>query len=675
MFKTLLIANRGEIACRVIRTARRLGMKTLAVYSDADKGAKHVREADHAVRLGPAVAKESYLRGDLILKAALELGAEAIHPGYGFLSENATFAENCAAAGVAFVGPRPDAIRDMGLKDRAKAIAVEVGAPVLPGYWELDQNPVRLQTEAEKIGFPLLIKAVAGGGGRGIRVVEDVAAFASALDSARREAIAAFGDDRVMLERLVLRPRHIEVQVFGDQQGNLVHLFERDCSIQRRRQKLIEEAPAPGMTEEVRASLTSAALKIAKAVNYSNAGTVEFVADGTGPLRPDGFWFLEMNTRLQVEHPVTEAVLGLDLVEWQLRVAAGESLPLSQDEIRLNGAAIEARIVAEDPAKGFLPSSGVIAGLPDDGSIRVDSGFEVGDTFPDAYDSLVEKAIAHGADRREALARLQAHLESRVITGITTNNGYLARLCLLPSFLQGGVHTGLLEDEATELSKPDALAARRLGLAAIGVQLARELEVSDSASPFDIPDGWRLNAPAQVSVAFTLDDRRVAVRLHSDEVQVSASFGGDHAVVPRRLIHAYGTPRAWTIFIAESPSLKAEGGGDIAATLFVDGSGASLVERGEVWRYPFPLAEASADSLEASDEIKAPLPGKIAMFHAESGQKVVKGQVLVVLEAMKMEHSLSASRDGVIAETYVQEGRQVKAADILIRLVSREPVS
>lgn len=675
MFKTLLIANRGEIACRVIRTARRLGMKTLAVYSDADRGAKHVREADYAVRLGPAVAKESYLRGDLILKAALELGAEAIHPGYGFLSENATFAESCAAAGVAFVGPRPDAIRDMGLKDRAKAIAVEVGAPVLPGYWELDQNPVRLQTEAEKIGFPLLIKAVAGGGGRGIRVVEGVAAFASALDSARREAAAAFGDDRVMLERLVLRPRHIEVQVFGDQQGNLVHLFERDCSIQRRRQKLIEEAPAPGMTEEVRASLTAAALKIAKAVNYSNAGTVEFVADGTGPLRPDGFWFLEMNTRLQVEHPVTEAVLGLDLVEWQLRVAAGESLPLSQDEIRLNGAAIEARIVAEDPAKGFLPSSGVIAGLPDDRTIRVDSGFAVGDTFPDAYDSLVEKAIAHGADRREALARLQSHLESRVITGITTNNGYLARLCLIPSFVQGGVHTGLLEDEATELAKPDALAARRLGLAAIGVHLARELEVSDSASPFDIPDGWRLNAPAQVSVAFTLDDRRLTVRLHSDEVQVSAGFGGDHAVVPRRLIHASGTPREWTILIAESPSLKADGCGDVAATLFVDGSGASLVERGEVWRYPFPLADASADSLEASDEIKAPLPGKIAMFHAEVGQKVVKGQVLVVLEAMKMEHALSASRDGVIAETYVQEGRQVKAADVLIRLVSHEPVT
>lgn len=674
MFKSLLIANRGEIACRVIRTARRLGLRTIAVYSDADRDAKHVREADQAVRLGPAAAKDSYLRGDLILKAAVELGAEAIHPGYGFLSENAEFAESCAAAGIAFVGPRPDAIRDMGLKDRAKAIAVEVGAPVLPGYWDLDQDPARLQAEAEKIGFPLLIKAVAGGGGRGIRVVEDVAAFGPALESARREAAAAFGDDRVMLERLVLRPRHIEVQVFGDHHGNLVHLFERDCSIQRRRQKLIEEAPAPGMTEAVRASLTAAALKIAKAVNYSNAGTVEFVADGTGPLRPDGFWFLEMNTRLQVEHPVTEAVLGLDLVEWQLRVAAGEILPLTQDKIILNGAAIEARIVAEDPAKGFLPSSGVIAGLPDDGTIRVDSGFEVGDTFPDAYDSLVEKAIAHGADRREALARLQAHLESRVITGITTNNGYLARLCLLPSFAQGGVHTGLLEDEAAELAKPDALAARRLGLAAIGVQVARELEVPDGASPFDIPDGWRLNAPAHLSVGFTHDDRRLVVELHSDEVQVSAGFGGDHAVVPRRLIHAYGKPQDWTILVAESAGPRAEARGDIAATLFVDGAGASLVERGEVWRYPFPAADASADSLEATDEIKAPLPGKIAMCHAQAGQKVTKGQVLIVLEAMKMEHALTASRDGVIAETFVQEGRQVKAADVLIRLVAQESV-
>ncbi len=675
VFKTLLIANRGEIACRVMLTARRLGMKTIAVYSDADKGAKHVREADHSVRLGPAAAKDSYLRGDLILQAALDFGAEAIHPGYGFLSENAEFAESCAAAGIAFVGPRPDAIRDMGLKDRAKAIAVEVGAPVLPGYWGVDQDPARLKVEAEKIGFPLLIKAVAGGGGRGIRVVEEVTAFIPLLESARREAAAAFGDDRVMLERLVLRPRHIEVQVFGDQHGNLVHLFERDCSIQRRRQKLIEEAPAPGMTEDVRASLTAAALKIAKAVNYSNAGTVEFVADGTGPLRPDGFWFLEMNTRLQVEHPVTEAVLGLDLVEWQLRVAAAEALPLSQDKVILNGAAIEARIVAEDPAQGFLPSSGVIAGLPDDGTIRVDSGFEVGDTFPDAYDSLVEKAIAHGANRHEALAHLQAHLESRVLTGITTNNGYLARLCSLPSFVHGGVHTGLLEDEAGALMKPDALAARRLGLAAIGVQIARELEVPDNASPFDRPDGWRLNAPAHLSVRFTLDERRMVVELHSDAVQVSAGFGGDHAVVPRRLIHVYGEPGAWTILIAESRGPQAEGRGDIAATLFVDDLGASLVERGEVWRYPFPSADASADSLEASDEIKAPLPGKIAMFHAEAGQKVTKGQVLVVLEAMKMEHALVASRDGVIAETYVQEGRQVKAADVLIRLVAQEVVA
>lgn len=674
MFKSLLIANRGEIACRVIRTARRLGMTTFAVYSDADQGAKHVREADQAVRLGPAAAKDSYLRGDLILQAAVELGAEAIHPGYGFLSENADFAENCAEAGIAFVGPRPHAIRDMGLKDRAKAIAVDVGAPVLPGYWDLDQDAGRLKAEALKIGFPLLIKAVAGGGGRGIRVVEDEAAFGPALESARREAAAAFGDDRVMLERLVLRPRHIEVQVFGDQHGNLVHLFERDCSIQRRRQKLIEEAPAPGMSEEVRSSLTAAALKIAKAVNYSNAGTVEFVADGTGPLRPDGFWFLEMNTRLQVEHPVTEAVLGLDLVEWQLRVAAGEVLPRTQDQIILNGAAIEARIVAEDPAKGFLPSSGLIGGLPDDGGIRVDRGFEIGDIFPDAYDSLVEKAIAHGTDRKQALAQLQSHLEARVLTGISTNIGYLARLCALTSFAQGGVHTGLLEDEASALAKPDAMAARRLGLAAIAVQVAREREVPDGPSPFHIPDGWRLNAPAHLAVAFTVDEKRVAIALHSDEVQVSAGFAGDHAVVPRRLIHAHGQPKDWTILVAESADPKAEARGDIAATLFVDGAGASLVERGEVWRYPFPAADASADSLEASDEIKAPLPGKIAMCHAEVGQAVKKGQVLVVLEAMKMEHALTASRDGVIAETFVQEGRQVKAADVLIRLVAQESV-
>lgn len=681
VFKSLLIANRGEIACRVIRTARRLGIKTVAVYSDADRAAKHVREADHAVRLGPAPARDSYLRGDLIIQAACETGAEAIHPGYGFLSENPEFAESCAQAGIAFVGPRPDAIRDMGLKDRAKAIAVSVGAPVLPGYWESDQQPEVLAKAAAAIGFPLLIKAVAGGGGRGIRIVEGLDQFHAALESARREAEASFGDDRVMLEKLVLRPRHLEVQVFGDQHGNLVHLFERDCSIQRRRQKLIEEAPAPGMTEAVRESLTQAALKIAKAVNYSNAGTVEFVADGTGPLRPDGFWFLEMNTRLQVEHPVTEAITGLDLVEWQLRVAAGEALPLSQTEITLTGAAIEARIVAEDPAKGFLPSAGRITGLtPDvpagaDSSIRIDTGFDLGDIFPDAYDSLVEKTIAWGPNRAAALSGLQAHLHGRVVTGIDTNIGYLARLCGVAGFVNGAVHTGLLEDESISLQKPDGLSARRVGLAAIGVQVSREMAASAARSPFGTADGWRLNAQPELSVRLRLEEQEVEVVLHSDDVQLAAGLKGDHAVVPRRLIRVFGGPDVWTILIAESPRLGSSGEHDVAATLMLDAAGVSLVEQGEVWRYTFPRPEASADNLEAADEIKAPLPGKIAMLRAEPGQKVQAGDVLVILEAMKMEHALTASRDGVIAETLVHEGRQVKAADVLVRLEPQDGAS
>ncbi len=673
MFTTLLIANRGEIACRIMRTARRLGIKTIAVYSDADRHAKHVREADHAMHLGPAAARDSYLRGDLILKAAQEFGADAIHPGYGFLSENAEFAEACAAAGIAFIGPRPEAIRDMGLKDRAKAIAVEVGAPVLPGYWEADQSLDRLTMEAQRIGFPLLIKAVAGGGGRGIRVVEAITDLNAALDGAKREALASFGDDRVMLERLVLRPRHIEVQVFGDLHGNLVHMFERDCSIQRRRQKLIEEAPAPGMTQVVRDALTEAAIKVARAVNYSNAGTVEFVFDGNGPLRPDGFWFLEMNTRLQVEHPVTEAILGLDLVEWQLRVAAGEPLPLNQADIQMSGVAMEARLVAEDPSKGFLPSSGKLDGLPHESQIRIDTGFDIGDEFPDAYDSLIEKAIAHGHDRDDAIARLQRDLSARVLTGIQTNIGYLVRLCSLPAFVRGEVHTGLLEEAALALSKPDGNAARRIGLAAIGVQVTRELEVSDNPSPFSLSDGWRLNAVPSLAVHFDGEAGTLSVNISSDVVQINAGISGDHAVVARNLLHAFGQEGAWTVLVAHSSSSSGTArlvhqGDDCAATLFVDTSGATLIEDGEVWRYPFASAEAGLDGLEASDEIKAPLPGKIAMVYGAPGQVVSKGEVLVVLEAMKMEHALTASRDGIIEDILVQEGRQVKAADTLVRL-------
>ena len=669
-FTKLLIANRGEIACRIIKTARKLNISTVAVFSDADAKARHVRLADEAVYLGPSPATQSYLRADLILTAAKNTGAQAIHPGYGFLSENADFAQACADAEIIFVGPRPQAIRDMGLKDRAKAIAIEVGAPVLPGYWGDDQSDARLINEANKIGFPLLVKAVAGGGGRGIRAVVNIDELLPALTSAKREAAASFGDDRVMLELLVQRPRHLEVQIFGDQHGNLVHLFERDCSIQRRRQKLVEEAPAPGMTDEVRQSLTTAALKIAKAVNYSNAGTIEFVADGHGPLRADGFWFLEMNTRLQVEHPVTEAITGLDLVEWQLRVAAGETLPLAQDQITMTGAAIEARMVAEDPAKGFMPSSGKIGGLICESDLRVDSGFDVGDIFPDAYDSLVEKVIAHSPDREGAIIALRDHLEASVRTGISTNIGYVARLCGLQSFMSGQVHTELLEDEAEALTKAPINTPRLAGLAAIGVQMVRELDAGVVAGPFQAVDGWRLNAAPSLVIRFGLEAGPLSINIQSDSTQLSARVNHDHIVVARHNVRSMRTSNGWTIVISNTISEGKVSKNDIAATLLVDSLGATVIEAGEVWQYPFIVADAASDALDAVDEIKATLPGKIAALNCDIGAVVNKGDILVVLEAMKMEHSLAASRDGIVEAVLVNVGRQVRAGDVLVRLQS-----
>jgi 3-methylcrotonyl-CoA carboxylase alpha subunit len=661
MFSSLLIANRGEIACRIIRTARAMGLRTIAVHSDADAAARHVRMADEAHRLGPAPAGESYLRGDAILAIAKDRGAEAIHPGYGFLSENADFAEACARAGVTFVGPTPRAIRDMGLKDRAKAIAVEVGAPVLPGYWGEDQSDARLSEEAARIGFPLLVKAVAGGGGRGIRVVHGPGELSEALASARREAGAAFGDDRMMLERLVLRPRHLEVQVFGDAHGGLVHLFERDCSIQRRRQKLIEEAPAPGMTEAVREALTGAALKIARAVDYVNAGTVEFVADGTGPLKPDGFWFLEMNTRLQVEHPVTEAVTGFDLVEWQLRVAAGEPLPATQAEIRLTGAAVEARVVAEDPAKDFQPSSGLIEGADaaaEDG-VRVDAGFEAGDVFPDAYDSLMEKVIAHGETRAQALDRLRDHLRRMAIVGVATNAGWLGRLIGLETFARGAVHTGLLDDEGAALAKADAADPRLSGLAAIATQFHRELEADPVRSPFGARDGWRGIGGQRLSALFALPGGPLEAVLSADETQLTARVAGVHTTVARRDLVAVSQG----VGIATIALLDRDGA--TVVTFFCDADGVRLVEDGEVWTYPFPQPDAAAEALEGGRDVKAPLPGKIAVVNVAPGQSVRRGEVLMVLEAMKMEHGLPAPRDGVVEAVSATAGRQVKAGDLL----------
>ena len=447
MFSSVLIANRGEIACRVARTAKRLGLRTIAVYSEADAIALHVRLCDEAHPIGPAPAQDSYLSIDKLIDVARRTRAECIHPGYGFLSENAGFAEACAKAGIVFVGPPPSAIRAMGLKDRAKALMEKAGVAVVPGYHGDRQEPAFLKQKAYEIGYPVLIKAIAGGGGKGMRKVEKHAEFEAALEAAQREAMSAFGEARVLLEKYVTSPRHIEIQVMADAHGNAIHLNERDCSLQRRHQKVIEEAPAPGMTPDLRAAIGAAAVKAAKAVGYTGAGTVEFIADGAGKLRPDGFWFMEMNTRLQVEHPVTEAITGLDLVEWQFRVAAGEPLPLAQDEVPLNGHAIEARLYAEDPERGFLPSTGrlVALKLPEGEGIRVDTGVETGSDITAFYDPMIAKLIAHGATREQALARLGGALERTIVAGPRSNVAFLGALCRAKEFRAGAVDTGFIE--------------------------------------------------------------------------------------------------------------------------------------------------------------------------------------------------------------------------------------
>src|SRR3954449_921939 len=452
MISSLLIANRGEIACRVIRTARRLGIRTVAVYSDADAKALHVRMADEAVHIGPSPARESYLRGDRIIDAAKARGAEAIHPGYGFLSENADFAQTVIDAGLIWVGPKPDSIRAMGLKDAAKKLMAEAGVPVTPGYLGVDQDPKRLKREAGAIGYPVLIKAVAGGGGKGMRRVDEPGQFDDALDSAKREAASAFGDDRVLIEKYILSPRHIEVQVFGDSHGNVVHLFERDCSLQRRHQKVIEEAPAPGMDEATREAVCGAAVRAAQAVNYENAGTIEFIADASEGLRADRIWFMEMNTRLQVEHPVTEEITGQDLVEWQLRVASGEPLPKRQDELAINGHAIEARLYAEDPAKGFLPSVGTLRGLRFPSDVRNETGYEEGDAVTPFYDPMIAKVICSGLDREEARLRLAVAIEQTAVWPIATNAPFLLRALMHPAFAAGEITTGFLAQHEIELT-------------------------------------------------------------------------------------------------------------------------------------------------------------------------------------------------------------------------------
>ncbi len=662
MTQTLLVANRGEIAARVITTAQGMGIRTVAVYSDADAGALPVQLADEAVRIGPAPVGESYLQADTILDAARQTGSTLIHPGYGFLSENPDFAEACAAAGITFVGPPARAIRAMGLKDAAKALMEQTGVPVVPGYHGSDQDPGLLAAEADKIGYPVLIKARAGGGGKGMRLVETPADFAAALESAQREASAAFGDPACLIEKFITSPRHIEIQVFADAHGSVVHLFERDCSLQRRHQKVIEEAPAPGMTEEVRLAMGTAATDAARAIGYVGAGTVEFIVDGSGPLRPDGFWFMEMNTRLQVEHPVTEAVTGLDLVELQLRTALGQPLPFAQGDLTLTGHAMEARLYAEDPSTGFLPATGPLRHLqfPDHtafaaGGLRVDSGVRTGDTITPYYDPMIAKVIAHGPDRETARQNLSRALTGTQIAGTTTNLSFLIRLLNQSEFGAGQVDTGLIDRNLDALTAPTPSPATVRAVAqlcALGLLPGKE-----RGDPFSRLVGWRAWGP---STAHTQLD--------------------DQGTTTDAVVTVLGT----NSFVIEGQpvSISSDGDGIFSVTMgnqtqtcFAHRAdeNVTVIMQGETYVFAVKDPLTGADQNAASgDTILAPMPGQITALNTAVGAKVTEGAALITLEAMKMEHSLTAPRDGAIAEITAAPGDQVAQGAVLIRLESAD---
>ena len=617
MITSLLIANRGEIACRVIRTARRLGIRTVAVYSDADAKALHVRMADEAVRIGPSPARESYLCGDKIIAAARQTGAEAIHPGYGFLSENAEFAQAVIDAGLIWVGPKPDSIRAMGLKDAAKKLMAEAGVPVTPGYLGENQDPKRLKKEAEAVGYPVLIKAVAGGGGKGMRRVDSAKDFEEALESCKREAASSFGDDRVLIEKYILSPRHIEVQVFGDSHGNVVHLFERDCSLQRRHQKVIEEAPAPGMDAETRDAVCCAAVRAAQAVNYEGAGTIEFIADASEGLRPDRIWFMEMNTRLQVEHPVTEEVTGQDLVEWQLRVSSGEKLTKSQEELTITGHAIEARLYAEDPAKGFLPSVGRLDHFDLGEEGRIETGVEEGDAISPFYDPMIAKLIAHGDDREEAIGALAAILDQVEVWPVRTNAAFLFNALLEPEFGAAEIDTGFIEKNLNTLvpdPEPDDAIWR--GAAMVALAQADD-EQGDLA-------GFRLNAPT----------RRQATLGRSGELRSVSPDDGEIAAVSG----------------------------------FSDGERVVVFYEGQAYEFALGSRGTGTSHGIHDGEIEAPMPGKVTAVEVSQGEKVAKGQRLLTLEAMKMEHALIAPFDGTVAELNAKTGSQVTEGTILVKV-------
>ncbi|AEV25387.1 MULTISPECIES: acetyl/propionyl/methylcrotonyl-CoA carboxylase subunit alpha [Azospira] len=652
MFSKILIANRGEIACRVIKTARRLGIRTVAVYSEADANARHVRLADEAVLLGPAAARESYLVAEKILDAARRTGAQAIHPGYGFLSENADFAEACAAAGVVFIGPPASAIRAMGSKSAAKALMEKAAVPLTPGYHGDNQEPEFLKQQADAIGYPVLIKAAAGGGGKGMRLVDKGEDFIAALASCQREARSSFGNDQVLVEKYITRPRHIEIQVFGDSQGNCVYLFERDCSVQRRHQKVLEEAPAPGMTPERRRQMGEAAVAAAKAVGYVGAGTVEFIANQDG-----SFYFMEMNTRLQVEHPVTEMITGQDLVEWQLRVAAGEALPLRQEQLQIRGHALEARIYAEDAGKGFLPSTGRLLHLvpPAEGlNVRVDTGVEEGDEITPHYDPMIAKLIVWDEDREAALARMRQALADYRVVGVTTNIDFLSRLVSCPAFAGADLDTGLIERQQDFLFPESPEVPRDVILTATVAELLRERDLAaqqgrrsgDPWSPWNRRDGWRMNIAARRTVSFRVGETQVDVGVAYAGEDWQLTLRNDTLLVRGRLLaHDRLAVELEDRRLMASVVAVAE-----KRHVFLN-SGTYVIERHD----PLHLVEAGGAQ---GGGLTAPMPGKVVALLAQPGP-VAKGTPLLILEAMKMEHTITAPKQGNLKGFRYAVGEQV----------------
>ncbi|MEE9272501.1 MAG: acetyl/propionyl/methylcrotonyl-CoA carboxylase subunit alpha [Robiginitomaculum sp.] len=665
--KKILIANRGEIACRVMKTCRKMGIASVAVYSDADRKALHVRMADEAVHIGASPAAESYLVIDQIIAACKSSGADAVHPGYGFLSENPEFARRLKKEGITFIGPSPSSMEAMGLKDAAKKLMQKAGVPVTPGYHRKDQNTKLLKTKAGEIGYPVLIKAIAGGGGKGMRKVDAETDFYDALASCQREAKSSFGDERVLIEKYILSPRHIEVQVFGDTHGNVVHMFERDCSLQRRHQKVIEEAPAPGMTDAVRKAMTDAAIQAAKAVNYVGAGTVEFIVDGSGKLCKDGFWFMEMNTRLQVEHPVTEMITGLDLVELQIRVAQGEKLP-KQNKIKLKGHALEARIYAEDPANDFMPSIGTVHTFDlygwhnkDGGGVRIDSGVEDKDQISIFYDPMIAKLIGHGKTRKKAIINAIEAIIHSGLQGVTTNMGFLKRALEHKDFKAAKISTGFIPKYLNALIPKDLTnTPQAFALAAVKLSDANLFSHAGTSpynmTPWDNSDGWKLNRPASLVWKFNKGGEIITARVQKISFTAwTVCIGGEYFHIERHVPEhkinirdALGFLNAWGDNLRLDPI--------------------ELYKDGETLKIHLYQPEAAEIADAGGNTLLAPMPGKIIAVNVKAGDSVTAGDKLIIMEAMKMEMSLEAPRDGVVAIVNYAEGALVSDGEVLLEL-------